>query len=276
MNSKISPHKISGLSSTLLIPLWAKAVEYERPNSLLKDAEAVRMLQLIDYDFNKFTSARLSQIGCCGRTKLFDQKTLEFIQQHSDAVVVQLGAGLDARFERLNQPQITAWYDLDLPEVIAIRRQLLPENNNIYLEDSLFNTDWMQIVSAHNKPVLLIIEGVLMYFTETEVKSFLATVAEKLPNATVIFDIVPVIAAGRAKQHDALKNMNDKERPEFLWTINDTQRIKKWHAKINTITTYYLSDICKNRYPWWVKCLYLTTWGKNYFDQRIVSIQFQQ
>ena len=67
MNTKILPSKITGISATLLIPLWAKAVEYGRSDALLQDVEAVRMLQMLDYDFNKFSNARLSQPGCCGR-----------------------------------------------------------------------------------------------------------------------------------------------------------------------------------------------------------------
>ena len=52
--------------------------------------------------------------------------TRHFIAEHPDAVVVQIGAGLDARYERLGKPRSTAWYDLDLPEVIEVRRMLLP------------------------------------------------------------------------------------------------------------------------------------------------------
>ncbi|MGN6956123.1 class I SAM-dependent methyltransferase, partial [Neisseria sp. P0015.S004] len=76
----------------------------------------------------------------------------------------QIGAGLDARYERLGKPRITAWYDLDLPEVIEVRRMLLSESDNHYLGASMFDEAWMNTVAAHGKPVLLVIEGVLMYF----------------------------------------------------------------------------------------------------------------
>ena len=132
MSEKISPETVSVLSSTMLIPLWAKAVEQGRAQPLLRDDEAVRMLDKIDYDFGKFAKAKASQVGCCGRAKLLDDMTRHFIAEHPDAVVVQIGAGLDARYERLGKPRITAWYDLDLPEVIEVRRMLLPESDNHY------------------------------------------------------------------------------------------------------------------------------------------------
>ena len=67
MSEKISPKDITVLSATMLIPLWAKAVEYERSDALLRDKEAARILNMIDYDFAPFTKAPASQVGCCGR-----------------------------------------------------------------------------------------------------------------------------------------------------------------------------------------------------------------
>ena len=139
MSAKISPETVSALSSTMLIPLWAKAVEQGRAQPLLRDDEAVRMLDKIDYDFSKFAKVKASQVGCCGRAKLLDDMTRHFIAEHPDAVVVQIGAGLDARYERLGKPRITAWYDLDLPEVIEVRHMLLPESDNHYLGASMFD-----------------------------------------------------------------------------------------------------------------------------------------
>ena len=115
MSEKIPPKDITVLSATMLIPLWAKAVEYERSDALLRDKEAVRMLAMVDYDFAPFAKAKASQVGCCGRARLLDEMAARFIAEHPDAVVVQLGAGLDARYERMGRPAVTAWYDLDLP-----------------------------------------------------------------------------------------------------------------------------------------------------------------
>ena len=148
MSEKISPKDITVLSTTMLIPLWAKAVEYQRPDALLRDKEAARMLNTIDYDFTPFTKAPASQVGCCGRAKLLDDMAAHFIAEHPDAVVVQLGAGLDARYERMGRPAVTAWYDLDLPEVIEVRRMLLPESGNVYLSASMFDESWTQTVAA--------------------------------------------------------------------------------------------------------------------------------
>lgn len=272
MNDKIYPTKLSGLSATLLIPLWAKAIEYDRPEALLEDLEAVRMMKLIDYDFDKFSSAKLSQIGCCGRARLIDNETRRFIERYPDAVVLQLGAGLDARFERLGRPNVT-WFDLDLPEVIAIRRQLLPESKNRYLATSLFNESWMRFVAELHKPVLLLLEGVLMYFPEAEVKAFFAAVARHLPRATVVFDILPPAAVGKSKYHDALKKMNNEARPEFKWALEDVKTMLSWQPNLRLGEVFYLSQHVGKRYPWWVRLLYLSTCGRRKYDMRIARLE---
>lgn len=266
MDKKISPH-INNLSETLLIPLWAKGVEYGRADALLEDAQAKRMMDAIDYDFSQYNKVTMSQIGCCVRAKIIDDMTMRFLEEHPDALVVQLGAGLDARYERLGKPQ-TDWYDLDLPEVIALRRQLLPENGNHYLEQSLFDEAWMEMAGSQNRPVLLIIEGVLMYFPQKKIEAFMAAVAWHCRQVSVIFDIVPTFLVGKAKQHDALKKMKEAA-PEFMWSASRAQ-IAQWHPGWHIAEEAYLSDHSKKRFPWPYRLLMHIPWIYRNFNQRVI------
>lgn len=273
MNNKVLPDTITKISSTLLIPLWAKVVEMRHSNPLLKEPEAERMIQILDYDFNKFTSAKLSQVGCCARAALIDEETNRFIKTHPDAVVIELGAGLDARFERLGRPPITAWYDLDLPDVIFLRRQLLPEHGNQYIADSLFSDHWLNTLASHNKPVLLLIEGVLMYFSEAEIKLLFQNIMHYLPQATIICDLLPPAALGKSKYHDALKKMENEDRPEFKWVLKDSKTLESWFPNLKVAAEFYLSEKVGKRYPWWLRLLYHTAFGKHNYDMRIIRIE---
>ena len=273
MSGKISP-ETSVLSETMLIPLWAKAVEQERSESerLLTDREAPRILAQIDYDFSKYKKIVMSQVGCCGRAWIFDDEARAFIAAHPDAVVVQLGAGLDARFERLDRPAVTAWYDLDLPEVIELRQQLLPASSNHYLGVSMFDESWTQTVAAFGKPVLLLCEGVLMYFDEATVKSFFASLARHLPQATLVFDIVPPLLVGKAKRHDALSKMG-KEVPEFKWSLKDNRELEQWLPGLRLEAERELSRVCGKRYLLMARLIYMTKWGRRNMDQHIVRVR---
>ena len=272
MSEKISPKDVTVLSSTMLIPLWAKAVEYSRPDALLCDKEAARMLEMIDYDFAPFAKAKASQAGCCGRAKLLDDMAQRFIAEHPDAVVVQLGAGLDARYERMGRPQVTAWYDLDLPEVIEVRRMLLPESGNVYLGASMFDEGWTDTVAAHGKPVLLVIEGVLMYFEEAQVQAFFQMVQRKLPGTQVVMDTLFKRMVGKAQYHDALGKIGEKP-PEFRWGIANANDVLKLAPGSRLVEEIHLSSICGPRYPLILRLLYKTKWGRENMDMRMLRIQ---
>ena len=227
MTDKISPATVSALSETMLIPLWAKAVEQQQPQLLLKDAEAPRMLAMIDYDFDRFKGARMSQPGCCGRAALIDDEVQAFIRQHPDAVVAQIGAGIDARFERLGRPAITAWVDMDLPEVIALRRMLLPASTNIYLEGSLLDEGWTATLAAYGK---------------------------------------------HGKHHDALKRMGGSA-PSFKWALREPRDMEGWQPGLRVQVTGHLSERCGKRYPWLLRMIYRTNWGRQNMDQRIIRVE---
>lgn len=270
MNERISPQTESALSETLLIPLWAKAVEFGRPDALLQDAVAARLLQTVDYDFDRFGRARASQAGCCARAALIDELVQDFLQHHAQAVVVQLGAGLDARYERLGQPRKAVWYDLDLPPVIALRQKLLPPSGNRYLAASLFEPGWMDTIAAHRLPVLLVIEGVLMYFDEAQVRGFLAQTARSLPGAALVFDALPPLMVGQARHHDALGKMD--EVPPFKWGLADARTLQQWQPGLRVHSQTGLSSRCRHRYPWPLRLIYRTALGRRLLDPQIIYL----
>ncbi|AKJ64826.1 class I SAM-dependent methyltransferase [Kiritimatiella glycovorans] len=150
--------KLSGIPETLLIPLWARAVEGEEPDPIVRDDKAAEMVRQIEYDFAKFAKARLSQLGVAIRTMLLDRATSDFLRRNPDGVVVNLGAGLDTRRHRLGVE--TDWYEPDLAESLELRRRFFEETDRYrFLTASVFDTEWMEKVDDAGRPVLLIAEG---------------------------------------------------------------------------------------------------------------------
>lgn len=87
----------------------------------------------------------------------------------------------------------------------------------------------MTRAAAHGKPVLLVLEGVLMYFGLAEVKAFFAQLQFWLLGAAIIFDIVPPSAVGKAKHHDALGKMKQggkRSELEFKWSVKEAEELE--------------------------------------------------
>ena len=263
---------LTGVPETMLITLWAKATETQQNGGLIEDNDAVRMMKQIDYDFSKFKKAKMSQAGSCVRASLIDKETREFIKNNPDAVVIQLGAGIDARYQRIGAPKVEHWYDLDLPEAIEVRRKLLPESErNTYIAQSLFDYSWCDTVKAHGKPILVIIEGVMMYFEPEKVREFFCEICNRLGKATVLMDILFYSGVKHARQHDAMKKMDNDV--EFKWSVLHSVEMESWHERLHLGREYFMSDYDQGRLPLVFRLLCKIPYLHTRFNQRIVRFE---
>ena len=179
------------VAETLLIPLYMRAKESRRAHPILDDKAAERLADSLEYDYSQFDRAKLSEVGCVVRGWYFDRAVRRFIETHPNPVVVNVGCGLDTRFQRIGGGK-AIFYDMDLPEVIALRRELIPEQpGNVYIAASLLETDWMDDLRRRHPDgaFIFIVEGVLMYFYEKQIKSFLHHVASRFGGGELWFDV---------------------------------------------------------------------------------------
>ena len=190
MNGITDTQKLAGVPETLLVALYLRAVETRRADGIIKDEKAVEMIQSIEYDFARFNKAWASQVGVAVRTEILDKASTAFIRQYPDTSVVNMGAGLCTRFNRVDNGRIT-WYELDLPEAIEMRRRFFTETDrHRFIEGSITDFDWMeQIRGVGNQPVLFIGEGLFMYFEERGVKDVFIEMADHFPGAELLFEI---------------------------------------------------------------------------------------
>jgi len=164
---------LRGTPETLLITLYAKAMESELPDSLLRDRFSRRAVAQIDYDFARLHIGRAEQVGIALRAKLFDDWVRDFLARYPACVVLQLGCGLDSRVLRIDPPATVQWFELDFPEVIALRERLYPARENCHLlASSLTSPDWWRALPS-GRPVLILSEGVLPYVPADEVPRLL-------------------------------------------------------------------------------------------------------
>lgn len=191
--ANITDHSLSGVAETLLIPLYIRALESQRPDALLKDEKAVALVTQMESAFSRIKQIKMDEedrVALILRNREFDRYARAFLNRYPEAVVVHIGCGLDARFERVDNGQVE-WYDLDLPEVIQLRRKFIGGEGARYhfLACSVFDSAWLNTVSAHRPRLFLFLaEGVLMYFEETQVKSLVLMLRESFPGAELVFD----------------------------------------------------------------------------------------
>lgn len=121
---------------------------------------------------------RGNTLGSLHRVMLFDALTREFTQAHPNAVVVSAGIGLCTRAQRLagHVPAVVSRIGVDLPEVVALRKRLLPDEQVRVYAGSLTEPDGADDLLPPGRPALVLAEGVLMYLAPAGLVGFLSTV----------------------------------------------------------------------------------------------------
>jgi len=238
---------LSGVSETLLLTLYLRAMESQRPDALIKDEKAEALSKKISdnglYDFGRMRPLHLSEANklvIILRNREFDRTTRDFLARHPQAVVVHIGCGLDSRFERVDNGQVE-WYDLDLPDVIELHRKLIGGEGGRYhlLGCSVLDRAWLDTVSAHGqRPFLFLAEGVFMYFEGAQVKSLVLTLRDRFPGAELVFDSYSPIHVWRHNLQTSTSKINLR----VHWGIWHGQEIEGWGDGIRLLDEWGFFD----------------------------------
>jgi methyltransferase (TIGR00027 family) len=220
---------LSGVAETLLITLYIRAIESQRPDALFKDERAEALVRQLDPESLRKTLALTEDSGrlvLILKSREFDRFAQDFLARHPDAVVVHIGCGLDTRFERVDNGQVE-WYDLDLPEVIELRRKLVGGEGarHHFLACSVLDSAWLNEMGAHRqRPVLFLAEGIFMYFDEAQVKSLVLTMKEHFPGAELVFDAFSPFL----RWAHNLKVARTKVGAPLHWALKRDRDLERW------------------------------------------------
>lgn len=241
---------LTNVQRTLLLPLWGRAKLTRTGNPVLSDPKAVEIVeQIVEYDFDSVEKifSDFFNVGWITRAKMFDDTIKAFLSKHPEATVVNLGAGLDTTFFRIDNG-LLRWYDLDLPDVIEIRKKVIPESDRSKcIAASMLDPAWVKEVKAGSSEVMFFSGGVLFYFTETEVKELFKLLADNFPGTEIIFDTisapaVPIVNKG-------LKD-SGHESAQIKWGINEAKDLLEWDRRIMVLEEYPMFSRLTNKDFW--------------------------
>lgn len=177
--------KLSGVPETMLQTVYARAKE-SKGRGAIHDGKAEEIIGSLDYDFSLADKDAAMHSGVIARTIVLDRLVSAWLAENPGGVVVNIACGLDTRCYRMCG--YSHWYNLDLPETIAVREKLLPEDGEISQIAMSAMEDWGTLVSEQGAPVLVIIEGLTMYLSEADVKRIFAMIAGRFKRASVFVE----------------------------------------------------------------------------------------
>ena len=179
--------RISKDKETYLPTVYGKALDNRSNNPILGDRFADEAIRKIDFNFDTIY-VRGSEISVAIRAKHLDGWAREFLATNPQAIVLHLGCGLDSRIFRIDPEATVRWFDVDMPDVIDIRRKIYPERHDYeMIGTSVTDPHWLDQIPG-DRPVLVVAEGLVNYLSEDEVVDLLTRITGKFPHGDIIFD----------------------------------------------------------------------------------------
>ena len=208
--------KLSGVPETMLQTVYARAKE-SSGRGAIHDAKAEEIVERLDYDFSLADKDTAMRSGVIARTIVLDKLTKSWLAAHSGAVVVNIACGLDTRCYRMSG--YAHWYNLDLPETMAVREKLLPESGTISQIAMSAMDDWggeISELSKQNVPVLIVIEGLTMYLNAKDVQQIFKVISSRFSQATIFVETMNPTMVRHFKEKSI-----DASNAKFTWGIKN-------------------------------------------------------
>lgn len=226
--------KLSGVPETMLQTVYARAKE-SNGRGAIHDAKAEELIEKLDYDFSLADKDTAMRSGVIARTIVLDKLTKSWLAAHSGAVVVNIACGLDTRCYRMSG--YAHWYNLDLPETMAVREKILPERGTISQIAMSAMEDWGSEISEQNVQVLIVIEGLTMYLSEADVQRIFRVISHRFEKATVFVETMNPIIVKRF-QEKSIEGSNAK----FTWGVKDGPALAAMLPDFRFVEEYSLTE----------------------------------
>lgn len=230
----------NSVQETLVIPLYGRKICSDRFPHLFHDPEAERICSQLDYDFSEKGKKMESAAGLFGALEVAQRQydvaceVRDYLKTHPAAAVVNLGCGLDDTVRKCDNG-VCAGYNIDMPDVIAVREKLLPPGDRERNVGCDLNDDsWMDAIDASGGAIFFA-TGVLYYFKTADVKTLFCKLAKRFPGAVLVFDACN--ARGAKLMTKTWLKEAGISRVDAYFSLEDAASLKSWSADFASVTS---------------------------------------
>ena len=234
--------KKDSVQETLIIPLYSRKICSSLYPNIYYDKTAVDLINQIDYDFSeiekksKSLMQRFGALEVAARQSDIAYEVREYLKKHPNASVVNLGCGLDNTGRNCDNGKCKI-YNLDFPDVIKVRNELLPpEDREENIACNLNDVEWFDKIDKSNG-VIFFASGVFYYFLDEEVKSLIVKMSNYFNDSVLVFD-----AAGKMTVKLISMWLNSLKVKEVgtYFSASDLKEISSWTNNIEVTSKGYM------------------------------------
>ena len=274
-------HKIekNTVQETLIIPLYSRKLCSELYPNIYRDETAVRLIDQIDYDFSEAEKnshslmQRFGSLEVAMRQYDLAFEVRDYLKNHPNAAVVNLGCGLDSTGKACDNGSCKI-YNLDFPDVIAVRNELLPageREENIPCD--LNDTAWFSQIDATGGAIFFA-SGVFYYFLTEQVKALVQSMADTFPGSVLVFDAANRTAVKMIAK-TWLKSAKIQDVGAYFAVSDAPKEIGAWDSRLQVTSRGYMLGYNDLRDPSISGFFrFLAKVGDNQMKMQIVKIGF--
>jgi methyltransferase (TIGR00027 family) len=266
--SKNSTNSIAlpDVAETGLLTFYCHVVESQTSDPILMDEKAVEISRQLNPVFANSSSSLLRNLAKGKvkkelvvhinlRAKKYDEYAKSFLMENPDGVIVNIGCGMDSRFQRIDNGRMTC-FDLDLPEVIQFKKQFYKEVDRYhFIAASVFDYAWMdQVTKIGKRPVLFMAEGVLMYLDGKKVKDLILRLQSRFPGSELVCEVVMELFTRKPWNKMVAMKMNRQlgvgNDAAFIFGVRNSRELETWHSGIEYLDDWSYFDTRHPRLGW--------------------------
>jgi methyltransferase (TIGR00027 family) len=258
--------QVGAVSETLFLPLYALALASQRPDPIISDPGAVALTRELNRSFAG-SDLRLHRKLLAGdlpatlvttmalRVRRYDRYVTDFLAREPDGIVVNLGCGLDDRRRRTDNGRVR-WFDLDLPEVIALRRAHLRESDRMrFLASSVLDLDWLDALPDEpGTRFLFVAEGLFMYLPPEGVRALVVALCERFPGAELVAEVahsrVVRLMRGRLGRGKFRRQFGISGDVSYQFGLQDSHDMQAWAPGLVLLDDWAYFDEDEPRLGW--------------------------
>ncbi len=179
---------LTPVEETALLTLYARALDSRWARPILGDTLADETVAQLDYDFSGLGVQTSVVCQTALRAKMLDDRIRAFVTRHPDAVVVDLGAGLDSAVHRVAPVATVDWYSVDLPGISVLRDRVLPPLPQAHtVAASLVDPDWTDPIPS-DRPTFVVADGLFAFLTEPVIAGIFRRITDHFTSGEVAFN----------------------------------------------------------------------------------------
>ncbi len=234
--------ELNVVQESMLLPLWARAVESRKPDGLFRDPAAEYIADYFSEEIQSTQHPGSTQVTSNIRTLAFDKIVDSFLKETDEPLIVELGCGMSTRYERLGIP-MCQWLDVDYPVTIRTRRKFFADSDwRTMIASDITDDTWLKTaVEKSSGEILIVAEGVLFYLEEAAVRNLFERLSASFDRCFVLFDAISPYWLDYADTHPASRYAS-----QFHWSLESPRQLQEWSKKIEILHHITWKDMPQN------------------------------